>query len=264
MTGKLFTALLGLILPTVFFAQVGFSQPSEELATLRKEIETLKASQLTIQKQLLAIQNLVWGGAVPRPMELQDIVVSIDGEPVKGDENAALTLIEFSDYQCPFCSLHFRKNLPKIEKNYIKTGKVKLVFRDFPSEAMHKHAFKAAEAAHCAGEQGKYWEMHDRLYANQKSLAPEKLPGHAQTLGLEVPKFRQCLDSGRHAAGIRKDMVEGRKAGVRGTPTFFIGLTDPDGSKVRTTRRIKGARPYSDFKQALDSLLTDSLLTSKK
>ena len=146
--------------------------------------------------------------------------------------------------------------MPQIEREYIKTGKLKYVARDFPLEAIHKEAFKAAEAAHCAGEQGAYWEMHTRLFANQRALGTKDLPQHAQALGLNVPKFQQCLDSGKHAARIRKDLADGQQAGVTGTPGFFIGVTKPNDPTVKVLRVLKGAQPYASFKDAIDSLLS--------
>ena len=146
--------------------------------------------------------------------------------------------------------------MPQIETEYIKTGKLKYVALDFPLESIHKNAFKAAEAARCASDQGKFWEMHDRLFANQQALAPNNLPQHAQALELDVRKFQQCLDGGKYAADIRKDLAEGQKAGVTGTPGFFLGLTNPNDPKIKTLRVLKGAQPYASFKEAIDSLLS--------
>lgn len=145
--------------------------------------------------------------------------------------------------------------MPQIEKDYIKTGKAKYVLRDFPIESIHPQAFKAHEAANCAGEQGKYWEMHNRLFTNQKALGLKALPGHAEAIGLDLQTFKECLSSGKHDAEIRADMEDGVKAGVRGTPTFLLGLTEPNSSKVKATQIIRGAQPYSRFKQAIDRLL---------
>lgn len=145
--------------------------------------------------------------------------------------------------------------MPQIEKDYIKTGKVKYVVRDFPLESIHPQAFKAHEAANCAGDQGKYWEMHDRLFTNQKALGLKALPGHAEVVGLDLPTFEACLSSGKHSSEIRADLAEGIKAGVRGTPTFLLGLTEPNASKVKATRIIRGAQPYFRFKQVIDRLL---------
>ncbi len=128
------------------------------------------------------------------------------------------------------------------------------MLRDLPLEAIHPFAMKAAEATHCAGEQGKYWEMHDRLFANQRELARPDLSKHAQALGLNVGAFDQCVDTGKSAARVRKDVAEAEKLQANGTPTFFIGLTDSNSSQIKATR-IVGAVPYQTFKQAIDRLL---------
>ena len=253
MTKQLLKTLLGFFLLTFFYSHAGFAQTTEELKALRKDLEALKEGQKNIQKDLEAIKSLLTGRQAPP--EPRDVVLSVDDDPFKGDKNAKLTLIEFSDYQCPFCARHVRETLPQIEREYINTGKVKYVFRDFPIESIHPQALKAAEAANCAGEQSKYWEMHDRLFADQKSLGLKDLSDHAKVLGLDMRNFEQCLNSGKHATEIRNDMAEGQKAGVRGTPTFFLGLTEPNDPKVKTLRAIRGAQPYAAFKEAIDSLL---------
>ena len=129
--------------------------------------------------------------------------------------------------------------------------------RDFPLESIHPNAFKAAEASYCADEQGKYWEMHDRLFANQQTLGVKDLPNHAKELGLDEAKFQQCLESGKYAARIRKDLTDGQKLGITGTPGFFIGVTDANGTAVKVVREIKGAQPYAAFQGAIDSLLAE-------
>ena len=113
-------------------------------------------------------------------------MVATDGAPSRGKADARVTIVEFTDYQCPFCSRYVRETYPQLDKEYVQTGKVKYVLRDLPLEAIHPLAMKAAEAAHCAGEQGKYWEMHDRLFANQTELARTDLAKHAQALGLDA------------------------------------------------------------------------------
>ena len=146
--------------------------------------------------------------------------------------------------------------MPQLERDYIKTGKVRYGLRDLPLETIHRLAFKTAEATHCAGEQGKYWEAHDRFFANQGTLARKDLTAHAQALGLDVSAFDQCLDSGRHAERVRKDLGDAQKNGVTSTPSFLMGLTDPTGSQLRVVRRLRGAQPYEAFKEAIDSLLS--------
>ena len=250
-----FARLVFLIL---FCAPFSFGQQgptSEELKLLRKDIETIKATQAAIQKAVDEIKVLVRAGQGPQRLQPGEIVLSMDDDPVKGDRNARLVLVEFSDYQCPFCERYFRETLPEIEKDYIKTGKLKYVFRDIPIEAAHKDAFKAAEAAGCAFDQGKFWEMHDRLFANQTALGLSDLAQHAQAIGLDVPKFQQCLDRGEYTTEVRKDMADGQKAGMTLTPTFYLGLTEPNSSKVKVLTVITGAKLYGTFKEAIDSAL---------
>ncbi len=174
----------------------------------------------------------------------------------KGDNDAPLTLVEFSDYQCPFCSRHVRETYPQLEKEYIETGKLRHVFLDLPLESIHKLAFKAAEAANCAGEQGKYWEMHDRLFENQKALEP--WAGHAEAVGLNVAEFDACLASGKQAEEVRRDMAEARKAGISGTPGFFLAYTDPKSKTVKSVSSLKGAQPFAAFKAEIDRLLAEA------
>jgi protein-disulfide isomerase len=240
------------------FPQPGFPQGGDDIKALIKEVEALREGQSAIQKELQELKTLLQGArqAAARPPEPQNVVLSIDGAPSVGNGDAKVTLIEFSDYQCPFCGRHFSQTLPRLMTEYVKTGKVKYVLRDFPLESIHPQAFKAAEAARCAGDQGKYWEMHDQLFGNQQALGPQDLPRHAEAVGVDVTRFQQCLEKETHAAKIRQDLNDGEKAGVRGTPMFFLGLTDPNGSQVRALRAVNGAQSYPAFKAAIDSLLT--------
>jgi protein-disulfide isomerase len=174
------------------------------------------------------------------------IVVSIDDDPVKGSKNAPITIVEFSDFQCPFCARFYAQTLPSIEENYIKTGKVKFIYRDFPLN-FHQYAQKAAEAAECADEQGKFWEYHDILFQKQSewsSAGIEKLKEYAQNFGLDIAKFNECLDSGKYTGEVQKDYSDGSNYGVTGTPTFFINGIE-----------VVGAQPYSVFEQIIEQEL---------
>jgi protein-disulfide isomerase len=144
--------------------------------------------------------------------------------------------------------------MPQIEKEYVETGKLKHIFMNLPL-AMHQNAFKAAEAGLCAGDQGKFWEMHDRLFENQKALGQEDLVRYAEAVGLDVAKFKSCLDSGKHAAEVNASMAEGQKAAITGTPSFLIGFIETDG-KVRAVRKIVGSQPFASFKSVIDELLS--------
>jgi len=257
-------ALPGLGLLILSFVHVGFGQqqPSrEELKVLKKDVETIKENQAAIEKEIKAIGDLVRAGQGPPPTgplppEPRDIALSIDDDPLKGDRSAKLVLVEFGDFQCPFCARYFRETFPEIEKDYINSGKLKYVFRDFPITNVHKDALKAAEAAGCALDQGKFWEMHDRLFANQSTLEPSNLVQHAQAIGLDLPKFQQCLDSDKYLTEVRKDFADGQQAGMRSTPTFFLGRTEPNSARVTVLTVITGAKPYATFKAAIDSALS--------
>ncbi len=255
MITKLFSAVFVVVL-LLLNSHQAFPQSTEELKALRKDLEELKRGQSAIQKDLEAIKSLLQPRQPPPPVQPVNLVFSIDSGPFKGNKNARVTLIEFTDYQCPFCARHSSQTAPQIEKDYIQTGKVRYVLRDFPIESIHPQAFKAHEAAHCAGEQAKYWEMHGRLFGNQKAMAPKDLSQHAEAIKLDTPRFQQCLDNGQYAAKIRKSLEEGSKAGVQGTPTFFLGFTETEGAQLKAVRIIRGAQPYASFKAAIDNLLS--------
>ena len=172
----------------------------------------------------------------------------------KGDKSAPLILIEMTDYQCPFCARYAKQTYPEIQKEYVETGKIQYTLLDMPLESIHRNAFKAAEASHCAAEQGKYWEMHDRLFENQRALEPWS--AHAEALGLDVDAFTACLDSGKFDKTIREDMQFAAKAGVRGTPGFLLAKVDPKNpDKIIGITSLRGAQPFPTFKAAIDQAL---------
>ncbi len=226
-----------------------------ELARLRKEVEQFRTAQDALRREIAQERER------PRPappragVPLRDVTMNLAGAPAKGEAAAPLTLVEFTDYECGFCARHVKQTLPQLEAEYIATGKLRYVFRNFPLESIHKKAFKAHEAALCAGDQGKFWEMHDALFANPRALAPADLTAHAAAVGLDSARFESCLAQGTHADKVRRDLADGKRAGVTGTPAFFLGTTTPDGA-FKPLRFIKGARPYPGFKQEIDELLT--------
>jgi protein-disulfide isomerase len=226
---------------------------SSEIGTLKEDVERLKTELAEIKKQLVDLRQLLSQRAA-QPTQPVNVMakVSVADNPSLGKPDAPITLIEFSDYQCPFCQRFVRNTLPALKTDYVDTGKVRYVFRDFPL-AMHRQARKAAEAAHCAGEQGKYWEMHDVIFSNQQALKVEDLKEHASSLDLEPTAFNNCLEQGKYAAEIDKDFADGSAAGVTGTPSFFIGKTSPNGTIEGTL--IRGAQPITAFRQVIDRLL---------
>lgn len=182
--------------------------------------------------------------------------ISLKGDPVMGNPNAKVVMVEFTDYQCPFCGAAFRHVYLPVVANYVKTGKVKYVIHDFPLQGLHSQAVKAAEAARCAGGQGKYWDMHDRLFENQGNLGEKGLVASARALKLNVPQFRQCLDTGKYKAEIEREVQTAIKLGVTGTPAFFIGTTGAAPDTFRPAKEIDGAYPYATFKKAIDNALS--------
>jgi protein-disulfide isomerase len=220
---------------------------------LRNEIQALTETVKEMQKDLQEIKTLLQSGKPVAPP--QNVVLDLSNKPSQGDATAKLTLVEFSDFQCPFCGRHVRDTAPQIDKEYVKTGKLRHIFLNYPLESMHNAAFKAAEATNCAAEQGKYWEMNHRLFDNQNKLEP--LRPHAEAIGLDVQKFDECMNSGRQAAAIRLNIAEAQKAGVSGTPTFFLAYTDPKSSTIKTVRRLTGAQPFAAFQAEIDKLLAE-------
>lgn len=174
--------------------------------------------------------------------EIPRVEVSLDDDDVLGDENALITIVEFSDFECPYCGKYNNDTFKKIKENYIDTGIVKYVFRDYPL-SFHENAGKAAEAAECAGDQGQYWEMHDMLFSDQENLSEEKYLDYARELGLNEEEFSACLSSGTHADEVLKDIADAESYGVSGTPAFFI-----DGIMVT------GAQDFEVFREIITEL----------
>jgi protein-disulfide isomerase len=170
----------------------------------------------------------------------------LKGVAGKGSEDAPVTIQLWSEFECPFSARFYRDTLPQIEEQYIKTGKVMFIYKDFPL-SFHANAQKAAEAGKCALEQDKFWEMHDKIYDSAGAgVKPtvENLKAWAGELGLKQGKFDECLDSGRMAAKVQADMQEGQQKGIRGTPGFLIN-----------DQPLSGAQPFSEFQKVIEAEL---------
>lgn len=168
------------------------------------------------------------------------IEIDISEAPSKGPDNAPVTIIEFSDYECGFCK-RSRPTMEEVARTY--GDKVRFVFKDYPL-SFHRNAIRAAEAAHCAGDQGKYFQYHDLLFANQSNLTEDDLKSYAQKMGLDIKKFNKCMTTRKHAKRVQESIAEGSATGISGTPAFFVnGIM------------LSGALPFTSFKEVIDAEL---------
>ena len=235
------------------FYQENKAQLKGEEASLREQIRAHLQNQKLAAKREEFLKSLRSQAKVVvnlKPPAIQRIEVSVQGAPFKGGAKAPVTIVEFSDFHCPFCK-QVVSTLVKLESQY--GDKIKLVFRDFPIEGLHPGASKAHEAARCANEQGKFWAYHDKLFASPPNSSPEIFKGFAKEVGLEPVAFETCLGSGRHQEAIKKDIEEGQRVGVGGTPAFFIN-----------GRLLSGAQPLEAFARVIDEELARAASSAQK
>jgi protein-disulfide isomerase len=193
------------------------------------------------------------GPARPPEPPLPTTPISLAGAHVLGQKTAKVALDMYSDFQCPYCGRFARETLPALEEQYVRPGKVLLVFRNYPLP-MHPFAEKAAEAAECAGDQGQFWPFHDALFANQAALDVPSLQQRAGDLHLDLQAFAACLQ-GSAASRVQADKSGGGALGVSATPTFLVGTLLGD-ETMKAMRRLSGAQPLAEFQALLDALVT--------
>lgn len=254
--------------PSVPAASPGTAQPDTEINLLKLEMQRMR-SDIEIMKGHIGrlVQYLQQRDAqsiapqtppqAPRPGSGPSAVnakINIAGAPSLGRADAPVTIVEFSDFECPFCQRYVKSTLPQIKRDYVDTGKVRYVFLDFPLEQMHPRARKAGEAAHCAAEQGKFWEMHDLLFAQTGKLDVKQFTENARKLELDAAAFGGCLESGKQSAKINAGLASGRLIGINATPSFVITKTD-GGDIVTGGVVITGAQPYERYRQAIEQAL---------
>jgi protein-disulfide isomerase len=220
----------------------------------RDQADAMLLELREIRKLLENIDKKGLAQAAPQRREPRTATVTIDPDrPAMGSADAPVTVVEFTDYQCPFCRRFTQATFPLLKNEYIDSGKVRWVVRDMPL-AFHANARKAGESVHCANEQGKFWEMRDTLFKNSAKLGEEDLRKYAGDVGLDVSAFDSCLASDRYLTEIDKDGAEAKRVGITGTPTFVIGKAD--GDKLSGTV-VVGAQPLNAFKSAIDKLLPE-------
>jgi protein-disulfide isomerase len=249
----------GLIFAPLVFTFLACSQPAaqgrKDAEALKKEIEALKAQQAEMQKSLDEVREFLkaaTGGRFGAP-SLVNSSFDISGMPTNGRATAPITLIEISDYHCPYCRRHVQQTQPRIYSELVNTGKVRHVFVHYPIAQLHPDAYRSHEAAACANDQGKFWDLHTKLFETPLKTV-EQLTAIAQDAGLDATAFRSCLESGKHAREVQASVERISKLNVNGTPMFLLGRTSGD-SKVTVARVVEGAQPYEEFKKAVDEVL---------
>jgi protein-disulfide isomerase len=242
-------ALIAVVAIAAFFAGTYFSNLDSDTITKSDLEDALSKFESKITAQPASLQQ-----APSQPS--QPVKISLDDDPIRGDPNAPITIVEFSDFQCPFCARFHVQTLPLLLEEYIDTGKVNLVYRDFPIQSIHPNALPAAVAAECANEQGKYWEYHDTLFEKQNSwnrldsnTAISTFSQYATDVGLEQQQFDSCLGSGKYLEEVQGDLRDGRDYDITGTPGFFIG-----NDKIGFVK-INGAQPFESFQRIIDAQL---------
>ncbi len=197
----------------------------------------------------------------PTVASLPEGIAPVPDDWMHGRADAPLVLIVYSDFECPVCGTFARDLWPDLIRTYGADGQVAFVFRHLANEARHKHALKAAQAAECGGKQGRFWQMHDRIFVDQQRLAESDLRQHAVGIGLDLKLFDTCF-AGTMTDKVRRHTKEGLGFGVSGSPTFFIGKRSSNG-KIRVIGRVNGIRPLPDFRRLLDEFIARPLIGSR-
>ena len=234
------------------------AQSPKETEALKKEVEALKASQAEMQQSLEEIREFLkaaTGGRFGSP-PLAGSSVPIDGAPANGKSTAPVTLIEVSDYHCPFCRRHFQQTQPQLNTNYINSGKVRHVFLHYPIDQLHPDAFRSHEAASCAADQGKFWDLHAKLFEAPARTIDQLIP-LGQSAGLNVDAFRTCLESGKHAQEVKESVARIQKMGISGTPAFLIGRTPSGNEPMKVSKVVEGAQSFDAFQKAIEQVLSE-------
>lgn len=227
---------------------------------------------LTTAAMLIASSVLVWAVVFPRSQPARDLSqpsnrprspkplpaapVSLQGAPTQGQSSARIAVIEYSDFECPYCARFGSATYPEVRTLYVDTGKVLFAFRHLPLEHKHPSALRAAEAAECSGRQGRFWSMHDALFEAPKSLDMNGILAKARTIGLEPGSFQRCMQ-GEATTRVRQDLEEAQRLSISGTPTFLFGTIQRD-RRVKVIRRESGAIPFKAFASILDDILRSS------
>jgi len=226
----------------------------EAILAIRDDLKQLKREVAAIRQAVTDIHKIAMDTPEPvaKPLPAQ-LALNLDGnDPLLGSEDAGIAIVEFSDFQCPYCKRFADQTFPAINKNYIQTGKVRYIARDFPLD-FHPQAQGAAVAANCALAQGAYWQMRDSLFSNIRDLSPQRYQELASELKLDLEQFKECSNDKRHVEEVSEDQGLAASLGISGTPSFFIGRIE--GDKLVNGRLIVGAQGYQTFSTVIDSIM---------
>ena len=254
--GLVVTAVVGIAAGAFFAGYLAASSTGQAEYVTQSQLQGLLAAQQQQQNQqlqgLLAAQQQQRQQPAPIPSP-SGLIVDADDDPVIGDPDAPVTIVEFSDFECPFCARFYHQTLPLLKQDYIDTGVVKMVYRDFPIDSIHPNARLAHIAAECADEQGMFWPYHDILFERQPEWsgagaggAAAAMDAYAEELSLDAGAFGGCLGDPAVGAEIDADVMQGRQYGTTGTPSFYIG-NDQSGYT-----HVGGAKPFESFVRAIN------------
>lgn len=227
----------GFLVAWVIFSSSGGTLSAAEIRNAASE-----GARAAVQAELAALR-LNAGGTQPTPTVPTRVEVELGNSPAWGPEDAKVTIVEFSDFECSFCARFYRDTYRTLKERY--QDRVRFVYKHFPLSVIHPNAERAAVASECAHEQGKFWEYHDLLFENQRNLSQEALIGYARQAGVpNLEQFTECLTSKKYLSTVIADLQQGERLSVQGTPTFFInGLP------------LVGAQPYTTFERAIEQAL---------
>ncbi len=256
--------LFAIVVSVTFIASPIHAAPPQSsdatLESIRRDMDELIRGQLDLQKEVRELRTMLQNNpACGQPAPAHDpppnTVIDVAGAPAKGNEKAPFTVIEFSDFQCPFSAKFNAETFAQFERDYIASGKVRYVFRNFPLVNMHAMARQLAIAGHCANEQNKFWQMRGLMFTNQAVLTNDaSILEQAKQVGLDLAALQKCIADVRAGDAITKELNDASAAGVSGTPTFFIARTETSGTKVKPLRMLVGVQTYDALKQVIDAV----------
>ena len=249
---KYFSVFCAAVLSVALLLPLSAQQQNNGISSKQADdiINELRQMRLLLQQQATILQQLAQKGQAPAEPQPTRAKLNLDGFQMLGVKTAPLTMVEFTDYQCPFCQRFHVTSFSELKKNYIDTGKMRFYSRDLPLE-FHPNAMRAAQAARCAIEQGKYWQIRDVMGANPDKLDLEHLVGFASDLKMDTDAFRGCVTSEKYKNSVQSDVVEAMKIGANGTPTFVVGKSTPEGVDGEV---MVGAMPFQMFDEKLKTL----------